>query len=214
MLPMFAVQANIVVGGTRLIFDGNKKETSISVENKEDKANLVQSWLTPVDKDSPSKEAFIITPPLFRLDAGQKNVLRIVRSGLTIPENKESMYWLNIKGIPSTEEDDKNVLQIAINTRIKLIYRPATLTKIVPEDVADKIQWYREDDKLQIKNSSPYYMNFSEIRIGAHVLDKIVFVPPFSSESVQLPKGIKDNVVSWKIINDYGRVGESHTTSL
>lgn len=41
--------ASIVVGGTRLVFDGNNDESSINVENKDSKANLVQSWLSVAD---------------------------------------------------------------------------------------------------------------------------------------------------------------------
>lgn len=45
-----------------------------------------------------------------------------------MPEDRESMLWLNIKGIPATDDvSDKNIVQFAINSRIKLIYRPAAL---------------------------------------------------------------------------------------
>jgi len=36
-----------------------------------------------------------------------------------------------------------NTLQIAINTRIKLLYRPSSIQG-KPEDVADKLEWHRE----------------------------------------------------------------------
>lgn len=68
----------------------------------------------------------MVTPPLFRLGAGQENNLRILRTGGNLPEDRESLYWMNIKSIPSTTEkqDNVNTLQIAVKTRIKLIYRP------------------------------------------------------------------------------------------
>jgi P pilus assembly chaperone PapD len=51
------------------------------------------------------------------------------------------MFWLNIKGIPATEYvPDKNVVQFAINSKIKLIYRPA-LKGNTPEAYAEKLQW-------------------------------------------------------------------------
>ncbi|MDI8993129.1 fimbria/pilus periplasmic chaperone, partial [Salmonella enterica subsp. enterica serovar Anatum] len=39
---------------------------------------------------------FMVTPPLFRLNGGQKNVLRIIRTGGNLPEDRESLYWLDI----------------------------------------------------------------------------------------------------------------------
>ena len=125
VLSSSIAQASVVVGGTRLVFDGTKNNAVISVENKDQNSNIVQSWLSVVDAASPAKDAFIITPPLFRLKAREKGFVRIVRSGKMLPDDRESMFWLNIKGIPATEYiPDKNVVQFAINSKIKLIYRP------------------------------------------------------------------------------------------
>jgi len=83
------------------------------------------------------KAPFLITPPLFRLDAKEDNVLRVVRTGGNLPGDRESLYWLNIKAIPSSKHvEGMNTLQIAINTRIKLLYRPSSIQG-KPEDVAD-----------------------------------------------------------------------------
>ncbi|EBL1519177.1 fimbrial assembly protein, partial [Salmonella enterica] len=65
LLTSHVAHASIVVGGTRLVFDGNNDESSINVENKDSKANLVQSWLSVADPQVTNKQAFIITPPLF-----------------------------------------------------------------------------------------------------------------------------------------------------
>ena len=90
-------QASVVVGGTRVIFDGTKKTTTVSVQNKDNVTNIVQSWLAIVDETSPAKDSFITTPPLFRLKAGEKGFVRILRTGKPMPEDRESMLWLNIK---------------------------------------------------------------------------------------------------------------------
>lgn len=123
-------------------FDGTKNNAVITVENKDQNNNIVQSRLSVVDAASPAKDAFIITPPLFRLKAGEKGFVRVVRSGKKLPDDRESMFWLNIKGIPATEYvPDKNVVQFAINSKIKLIYRPAALKGNTPEAYAEKLQW-------------------------------------------------------------------------
>ncbi|MCC3264159.1 fimbria/pilus periplasmic chaperone, partial [Paenibacillus polymyxa] len=72
---------------------------------------------------------FIITPPLFKLSPTKNNVLRIVNTSDALPQDRESVYWVNVKSIPARSEDaeNKNVLQIAVRTRLKLFYRPAGL---------------------------------------------------------------------------------------
>lgn len=92
--------ASIVTGSTRVIFDGSRQAASLSVENSDKVTNLVQSWISPAKGSPLKKENMIITPPLFRLEAGKKASIRIVRSGLPVPEDRESLLWLNVKGIP------------------------------------------------------------------------------------------------------------------
>ncbi len=74
LLTSHVAHASIVVGGTRLVFDGNNDESSINVENKDSKANLVQSWLSVADPQVTNKQVFIITPPLFALMPGKRTV--------------------------------------------------------------------------------------------------------------------------------------------
>ena len=92
LLSSSIAQASVVVGGTRLVFDGAKNNAVITVENKDQSSNIVQSWLSVVDAASPAKDAFIITPPLFRLKAGEKGFVRVVRSGKKLPDDRESMF--------------------------------------------------------------------------------------------------------------------------
>ena len=103
----------VTIGGTRLIFDGGKKEASLSVSNSDTGPYLIQSWVEPNNND-PARPPFIITPPLFRLDGNQQNLLRIVNTGGQLPTDRESLYWLNVKAIPTnTAPENANTLQIA-----------------------------------------------------------------------------------------------------
>lgn len=156
-------QAGVVIGGTRVIFDGNKKEASIGINNPDKTPYLIQSWIeTP--GGGGEKAPFIITPPLYRLNNGQQNVERIVATG-ALPQDKESLFWLNIKAIPSAAKVD-NTLQIAIKTRIKLIYRPAAMKGASPEEQVDKLRWQRVGNKIQVNNPTQHVMNFNEISLS------------------------------------------------
>ena len=53
-------------------------------------------------------------------DTNEENKLRIINTGGNLPQDRESLFWMNIKTIPATEKlDNVNTLQIAIKTRIK-----------------------------------------------------------------------------------------------
>lgn len=165
VLPLTFSMANagVIIGGTRVIFDGAKKEASISVDNADSAPFLIQSWIdTPEGKAD--KAPFIITPPLYRLDGGQKNIERIVMAG-SLPQEQESLFWLNIKAIPSATKQD-NSLQIAVKTRIKLIYRPVNLHASTPEEQVGKLTWQRKGNEIQVTNPTPYVINFNEITVG------------------------------------------------
>ncbi|ELY4775401.1 fimbrial assembly chaperone [Cronobacter turicensis] len=212
-LSVSAAQASVVVGGTRVLFDGNQKAATLSVQNKDKTTNLVQSWVSPVSAASAAKDTMIVTPPLFRLDAGEKASVRIVRSGKPLPEDRESMFWLNVKGIPAMEQaSSKNELQIAINSRIKLIYRPVSLHGSVPESTTDKLRWSAEGTTLKVDNPTPFYMNFSTVTVNNTPVKDVTFVAPFSSAAFAMPKAQSHADVKWRIINDFGMAGSEHTT--
>ncbi|CAI1969191.1 Chaperone protein fimC precursor [Serratia fonticola] len=206
-------QAGVVIGGTRLIYDGGKKESSLSVNNPDKVPYLIQSWVETTTGGA-EKAPFMITPPLFRLDGGQQNVLRVIRAGGNLPSDKESMFWMNIKSIPSvTKDTNQNTLQIAVKTRIKLIYRPEGLNG-TPEDQTEKLTWRRSGNNLQVTNPTPFYMNFQEVKVAGKGVKDVTYVAPMSSATFALPAGTSGGSISWKIISDYGAVGDAHTGSL
>jgi fimbrial chaperone protein len=204
---IYAAQAGVIVGGTRVIYDGAKKEMSLSVENPDKIEYLIQSWVENIEGNN-SKAPFVITPPLFRLDSGQKNILRIVGTG-NLPADHESLFWLNIKSIPSVEKRD-NTLQLAIKTRIKLIYRPEALKGVSPEEVTDKLVWKKQGNKLLVNNPTAYYMNFSTVTINGTAVKDALWVAPRSDATFSLPAGSSSNEVHWKLISDYGAAGNDH----
>ncbi|CAI2040273.1 Chaperone protein fimC precursor [Serratia fonticola] len=210
LLTMSSVQAGTIVGGTRLIYDGGKKESSLSVTNPDNVPYLIQSWVDTTSGGA-DKAPFMITPPLFRLNAGQQNVLRVVRIGGNLPTDKESLYWMNIKSIPSGEKtDDQNTLQIAVKTRIKLIYRPQEL-KGVPEQVAGRLTWQRSGNKITVTNPTPFYMNFYEVRVSGKKITDATYVAPGKTAIFTLPIGANGGNVTWTLISDHGGKGKEHT---
>jgi len=208
-------QAGIVVGGTRLVYDGGKKESSINVGNPDNNTYLIQSWVDSGDTPQGTRAAkapFVVTPPLFRLDANQQNILRVVRAGGNLPENKESLFWLNIKSIPSAEKRE-NTLQIAVKTRIKLIFRPAGVKSTLDES-AKSLTWKRAGNRLQVTNPSPHYITFFNVKINGSTLKNVTMVAPQSDASFDLPANVAGGSLSWQFINDYGGISKVLSASL
>ncbi|MHA1055193.1 fimbrial biogenesis chaperone [Enterobacter mori] len=212
LLPLALMTANagVIIGGTRVIFEGAKKEATINITNPENTPYLIQSWIDMQDGVS-GKAPFIITPPLYRLDGGQKNLERIVMTG-SLPQEQESLFWLNIKAIPSASKQ-MNALQIAVKTRIKLIYRPEGLRASTPEDQANKLTWQQSGNAIQVNNPTPYVINFNEITLGGRKLDDVTYVLPGASARFSLPEGVSGHSLTFNVINDYGSPGTAHQAS-
>ena len=213
LLTAVTAHAGVIINGTRLVYQGEKKESSIGISNPDEINYLVQSWVDTGLKKG-GKAPFLITPPLFRLNAKEDNVLRVVRTGGNMPEDRESLYWLNIKAIPSSRhEEGVNTLQIAINTRIKLLYRPASI-KGKPEEVADKLEWHREGNDLVVNNPTPFYMNFQSVTLNGQKVAKATWAVPDTSTRFALPANMNGNTVSWSVINDYGSISKTWSASV
>lgn len=203
-----AAHAGVVTGGTRLIYPGGKKESSLSVTNNDATPYLIQSWVESNKGAAP----FLLTPPLFRLEGEQQTRLRVIYSG-GLPENKESMFWMNIKAIPSSQaKAGANTLQIAIKTRIKLIYRPKSIEG-TPEMVTEQLRWTRSGNTLQVMNPTAFYMNFAEVKVGGAEVKEANWVGPGETARFQLP-GVSAGALQWKLINDYGGTGALHHVNL
>jgi P pilus assembly chaperone PapD len=204
------VQAGVVIGGTRVIYDGNKKESSLSLSNPDKSPYLIQSWVAGQEGDS-NKVPFIITPPIFRLDGGQDNILRVMRAGGNLPEDKESLYWLNIKSIPSAEKKN-NTLQIAVKTSIKLIYRPGGMQGKL-DDAARNLKWQRSGNQLRVSNDSPFYITFFKVKLNGVALKDTTMVAPRSTANFSLPAG-SGGELTWQIINDFGGASKVFNAAL
>jgi len=205
--------AGVIIGGTRIIYDASKKESSLSIKNPEKKSPfLIQSWFEKHPDTPGDSIPFIITPPLFRLDAGKENILRIVRTGGNLPEDRESIYLANIKSIPASQDTNQNRLIISVKTQIKLIYRPEIL-KPDADQAHKQLVFAYHNGQLSIKNPTAYYVSFHRLLVDNLPINDLLMVAPQSSINVPL-KTDKASTVTWQAINDYGGVTEAQTIHL
>lgn len=200
--------AGIVVGGTRVIFPGNAADTTISIYNKETTLPyLIQVWVDPFNKDDKSKPPFTAIPPVSRLEPAQEKVLRIVKVAGELPNDRESVFWLNVKNIPpSSDKKDVSTLEIAIKTRIKMFWRPASI-KITPEKAVGKVRWHKQGNQLVVENPNPIHMNIMDVIVDGKDVP-LNMIRPFETLTLALPAGVTGHSVVWRFINDYGAISE------
>ncbi len=114
-----------------MVYPAAKREVTIHIRNPSDTPSLVQAWLDAGDphaKPGESKVPFVMTPPLFRLDPTKGQSLRLVYTHDPLPEDRESLFWLNVLDIPpraATNPDLPNQLDLAFKHRMKVFFRPA-----------------------------------------------------------------------------------------
>lgn len=203
--------AGIVVGATRVIFNADKREAELTVENPTKSIPyLVQSWIDNFSESDTQKVPFTMTPPLFRLDSGQENILRIIPTSAALPQDRESVFMINVKSIPSSEESAKNQLQITVRTRIKLFWRPAALNNEDAAKAYESLTFSRQGSNVVVSNPTAYYVSFYSVNIGGKEIKDAGMVAPRGT----LPlKTTASGQVSWKAIDDFGGITkEAHAT--
>ena len=203
--------AGVALGTTRVVLFSDKKQESFYVMGDGNESYLIQSWIE--DMNDKKSTDFIITPPLFLLKGKNENILRVIKNIETLPMDRESLYWINVKAVPSVKKSELsgNVLQFAITNRIKLFYRPEGL-KMTLDDAYKSLKMVEKNGRLSISNNSPYFITVVELYAGNKKLDNVM-IPPFGSNYVSISKNYKGNV-SYKTINDYGAQTEAITVKL
>ncbi|NUL36124.1 type 1 fimbria chaperone FimC [Kosakonia sacchari] len=211
-LPVNAA-GGIALGATRVIYSAEDKQTSLSISNSDKKARfLVNSWVE--NSHGEKEKTFVVTPPLFVSEPESENTLRIIYAGQPLPDDRESLFWLSVKAIPSVNKEsatDKNVLQLAVLSRIKLFVRPKSLSGLT-DDAPAKLQFSRLDKHLNITNPSAYYITLVNVHIGKQRLDNVM-VAPKGRAQLLIPPNVQGGV-TFQTVNDYGALTPVKTIGL
>lgn len=208
-------RAEIILHGTRVIYPSNNKEVSLQMTNEGEKPALVQVWLDDGDVNSTPdrvKLPFMITPPVSRVEPTKGQTLRIsaLPNSNTLNQNQESLYWLNVLDIPPRavgSNAPENSLQLAIRSRIKFIYRPASIKEDVNK-APEQLQWHISGQQLVVKNPTPFFITITSIseikeKYRTELTPKGLVVPPFSEQIIKC-SNINVDKLELTTINDYG----------
>ncbi|CAM3964231.1 putative fimbrial chaperone YadV [Pseudomonas reidholzensis] len=213
--------AALSLNNTRVIFDSDKRSTSVVINNPSVRPYAVQAWVNTLADDTSSAVPFIPSPPLFRLEPGKEQMVQINGLPTDLPEDRESLFFFNVQEIPQTHEASGNVLNIAMRTRIKLFYRPAQLQGnplASLKDLKFSLESGKGQAQLRVHNPTPYHMTFIRLEIKGggqhHSLKEAEMISPFGQRAypisgVQPKAGLQ---AEFSVINDYG--GYSAPTTL
>ncbi|HAV1850641.1 MULTISPECIES: molecular chaperone [Enterobacter cloacae complex] len=205
-----SAHAGVVMGGTRVVYLEGQREVAFSITNMEKETPyLIQSWIENIDSKNKTAPPFIVTPTLFRLDAEQKNSLRINYLGTPLPTDRESVFWLNIKNIAPSKKANSNKLQINVKSKFKLFFRPAGL-KGNAELAYKKLKFTCRNNTLSAHNPSPWFVSFYKVSVGNTDLEMPGMIDPFSDRQWHIPCS---GTIRWQAINDYGGLTRVATQS-
>jgi chaperone protein EcpD len=213
--------ASVTVGGTRVVYPLENREVTVKLTNDRAEPSLVQVWMDKGNADAKPGEAsapFVITPPIFRMDSKKSQTLRMMYTGDALPQDKESVFWLNVLDVPpnTAKNVDVNTLQFAFRTRIKVFPRPKGLPG-TPDDAAGKVSWTvvpaadKKGFEVKVTNPTAYYVSFSEIDVvgGSQTFENDVGGMVEPRGTAQFPiknlNAVPANAhVKYKAISDFG----------
>lgn len=197
----YSFAGGVGLGVTRLIYPSDARQLSLSVRNTdENMAFLIQPWTE--DHQGNRTSDFMITPPLSVLKPKSEKLLRVIYAGPELPTDKESLFWLTVKAVPPLNEDKQsNTLQLASANRIKLFYRPQSLT-VRPQDAPAMLTAKKDGNEIELGNPSPYFLTLVNLTVNGRNLNPLM-VPP--KQSIKIKNGATiDGVIKFQTINDYG----------
>nr|WP_228011673.1 fimbria/pilus periplasmic chaperone [Enterobacter asburiae] len=198
----FAHAGGVALGATRVIYPQGDKQISLPITNSSESTDfLIQSWIN--NPDGIKSSDFILTPPLFVIHPKKENILRIMYVGPDLPKDRESVFYLNSKAIPSVDKSklSGNNLQIATQSVIKLFVRPKNLP--TPSiDAPKTLRCQVSGGKVTLTNPSPYYVTLVKFYSGGTKLPNSM-VAPKGSLAVDIPGG-KSGQITFQTLNDYG----------
>lgn len=212
----------LTLNADRIVYNEKDGDASVTVHSDEDRAYLIQSWLDSGDSTAKQNLPFVVTPPLFRLAPKSDNLIRVMYLGHGLPTDKETLLWLDVKGVPGLKDEEakvQNRMVLAINNRVKFFFRPTGL-KGEPGEAIKNAHWARSGNTVTVENNSPYHLVLSKIDIDKELIkvsvtDNNTVIPPFGKKSYTLhhtPRS--DASVQWEAINDFGGTTKTYTQRL
>lgn len=202
-----AANAAVTLDRTRIIFDGNQSSINITIRNDNPELPyLAQSWLENALEQKLETGPIIATPPIQRMEPKSTSLVRLSTAPdiAKLPQDRESLFYYNLREIPP-KSSEAGVLQIALQSRVKLFYRPESIVAQSKTDWTKYITLTATSSGYTLDNPTPFYLTVIGIGNSQKQSEEsdfdAVMIPPKSN---QLIKSSKFSTPYLTYINDYG----------
>ncbi len=205
-------QAAIALDRTRIIFDGSRNSISLNISNEnKNLPYLAQGWLED-EGGNKIQSPLIVLPPVQRIEPGKSSQVKIqaLPAAKNLPQDRETVFYFNLREIPP-RSDKPNTLQIALQTRIKLFFRPEAIMQTRAEMATpwqDKLTLSRQAEKYVVENPTPYYITIVDVSKKEGALGVSGFQPFMIAPKGKMMLGVTvasvGNTPVLTYINDYG----------
>ena len=205
--------AALALDRTRVIFPGEEKSVTVNIHNENTALPyLAQSWLED-GKGNKITSPLVVVPPLQRVEAGAASQLQIkaLPAADALPQDRESVFYFDLREIPPRSKEP-NTLQLALQTRIKLFYRPKSIQPTRAQMATpwqDRLTLSRQGDGYVVNNPTPYYISL--VSAGSKNADAAraknfhpVMIDPRGSAPLGVPAASLGASPALAYINDYG----------
>lgn len=210
LMTLTSAHAAIALDRTRVVFPGSEKSVSLTITNDNTQLPyLAQSWIEN-DKGEKISSPMVVLPPVQRVEPGAKSIVKIQSTPAlnSLPQDRETLFYFNLREIPPRAKA-ANTLQIALQTKVKLFYRPAALlvsdSASAPWQVALTME--RSGNGYKVHNPTAYYVTINNLYPkGGHPDDKFkaVMVAPKSDTELDVSASALGASPQMSYINDYG----------
>jgi fimbrial chaperone protein len=223
ILPLLIFPALTQAGGfginaTRLIYPQGNDNISVTVRNTMTALPYLVQVSVSRSLDGSEAAPFVLRPPLFRLEPGSTNQIRIAAQGAGLPADRESVFYFHATAIPAStvpvpgneRAGVHGMTQFGVGNIIKLFYRPANLP--ASSKVAQQgLLFSKVNGGLEVRNPSAYFVSFATLHVNGQVITldtpAALMLAPFSSHTYPI-SNVK-GIVRWQTINDEGGINAS-----
>ena len=198
--------AAVSLDRTRAIIEGDSTPVVINIENQSDTLPyLAQAWIDDKDGNKLTTSPLIATPLVQRLEPNVKSMIRVSTTDISkLPKDRESVYYFNLREIPPKSEK-LNVMQVALQSKIKLFYRPDAILDKAKTNWALDLELDIVNSGYMVKNTSPFYLTVIGLAGDKNKSENGAFdsfmIEPFGSHQVKTAHFQKPYLT---YINDYG----------
>ncbi len=209
MTATLPAMAAVALDRTRIVVDGGAKATTLNIRNDSKEAPyLAQGWLEN-EAGQKIQSPLLVVPPLQRMEPDSRGQLKIqsLPAVSALPQDRESLFYFNLREVPP-KSDKPNTLQLALQTRVKVFYRPQGVA-IAPNAPAPQLKMTlkKNGDGYVVVNPTPYYITIAAVGKSVdHDIDNFepVMVAPMSELPLKAGTAHLGPAPVLTYINDYG----------